>query len=207
MKRILFTALFLAVGLSGVLFFTQANASVMTGKSAPDFTLTDSNGKSHSLSDFKGQHVVLEWINHDCPFVKKHYKSGNMQSLQKEFTDKGVVWLSVASSAQGKQGHYDGAAWNLMTADKKASPTAVLLDANGKVGKLYGAQTTPHMYVIDPEGKLIYQGAIDDNPSADPADIEGSENYVRSALVAALSGQPVESGSTKAYGCSVKYAS
>lgn len=207
MKRIFFTALFLAVGLTSVLFCSQANASVTTGDAAPNFTLTDSNGTAHSLSDFKGKHVVLEWINHDCPFVKKHYKSDNMQSLQKEFTEKGVAWLSIASSAPGKQGHYDGAAWNLMTKDKGAQPTAVLLDADGTVGKLYGAQTTPHMYVIDPDGTLIYQGAIDDNPSADPADIAGSENYVRSALDSALAGEPVESGSTKAYGCSVKYAS
>ena len=183
-----------------------ADANVTTGQTAPDFELIDTHGESHHLSDYRGRFVVLEWINHDCPFVKKHYNSGNMQSLQKHYGDRGVVWFSVASSAPGKQGHYSREEWNRMTADKGASPKAVLLDPSGKVGKLYGAKTTPHMYVINPRGDLVYQGAIDDTPSADPSDIEDSENYVSSALESAMEGMPVDVEASKAYGCSVKYA-
>lgn len=198
MSSFVFVFMFLISGLS--------YGAVSSGSTAPDFTLTDSNGESHSLSDYKGKYVVLEWINHDCPFVKKHYESGNMQSLQKEFGEKGVVWFSVASSAPGKQGHYDGETWNELTSEKGAEPKAVLLDPSGKVGKLYGAKTTPHMYVVNPEGTLIYQGAIDSKPSANPKDVQSAENYVSSALNTALSGNEVSVDSTKAYGCSVKYA-
>jgi peroxiredoxin len=180
-------------------------AQVTTGQAAPDFKLTDTKGQVHSLSDFKGKHVVLEWFNHDCPFVVKHYESGNMQSLQKEYTGKGVVWLSINSSAPGKQGHYTPEESNKMTQDKGVSSTAVLLDSDGKVGKMYGAKTTPHMYVIDPQGVLIYQGAIDSTPSTDPADIPASKNYVKAALDASLSGGVVREATTKSYGCSVKY--
>ncbi len=182
-----------------------ASAQVTSGQPAPNFTLTDSNGTAHALSSFKGKFVVLEWLNHSCPFVIKHYDSGNMQALQKEFTAKNVIWLSINSSAEGKQGHTKGKEANELTTKKGAAPSAVLLDADGKVGKLYGAQTTPHMYIINPEGVLIYQGAIDSTPSADPADIADSKNYVREALNAALSGQPITESSTKSYGCSVKY--
>jgi len=191
-----------------MLFFLAPNilhAAVTTGEAAPDFTLTDTNGQSHSLSQFKEKCVVLEWFNHDCPFVKKHYDSGNMQALQKEYTGKDVVWLAINSSAAGKEGYYNAEQTNQMTKDKAAAPTAVLLDADGKVGQLYGAQTTPHMYIINPEGILIYQGAIDDKKSADSADIATSKNYVKSALDAAMAGQPVGDSTTKSYGCSVKY--
>jgi len=186
-------------------FSSVANAQVTSGQPAPDFTLTDSNSTAHSLSGFKGKFVVLEWLNHSCPFVVKHYGSGNMQTLQKEFTAKDVVWLSINSSATGKEGSVTPQEANALTTEQGAAPTAVLLDGDGKVGKMYGAKTTPHMYVINPEGVLIYQGAIDDKASTDPADIAGSKNYVREALGAAMAGQPVVEASTKSYGCSVKY--
>lgn len=182
-----------------------ASAAVNTGETAPDFTLNDTNGKTHSLSDFKGKFVVLEWFNHDCPFVQKHYDGGNMQGLQKDYTAKEVVWLSINSSAEGKEGNYPVDKANALTKEKDAAPTAVLVDADGKVGKLYGAKTTPHMFVVSPQGLLIYQGAIDDKPSADPADIASSKNYVKAALEEALAGQAVSESTTKSYGCSVKY--
>jgi peroxiredoxin len=188
------------------LYLSGTAAAVTVGEPAPDFTLPDTAGNTHSLSEFQGKFVVLEWVNHDCPFVRKHYDSANMQSLQKEFTAQDVVWLSINSSAPGKQGHFDAAQWERLTAEKGAAPTAVLLDPAGEVGKLYGAQTTPHMYVIDPGGNLVYQGAIDDRPSPDKADIPGSNNYVRAALSEAMAGQAVTHPTSKAYGCSVKYA-
>lgn len=180
-------------------------ANLRTGNAAPEFTLTDTTGASHNLSDFRGKYVVLEWVNHGCPFVVKHYSSGNMQSLQKEFTEKGVVWLSICSSAEGKQGNMSIEEWNKTTAEKGAAPTAVLIDADGSVGKLYDARTTPHMFVIDPEGRLIYQGAIDSKRSTDAADIPNSENYVRSAITQAMAGEPIANPQTQPYGCSVKY--
>jgi hypothetical protein len=149
--------------------------------------------------------VVLEWFNHDCPFVKKHYDSGNMQSLQKTYTEQGVVWLSINSSAPGKQGHYAPDKAHELTVNKKAAPTAVLLDPDGKVGKTYDAQTTPHMFIINPDGILIYQGAVDDRPSVDLGDIPPATNYVKKALGEAFAGSPVSTPSTKSYGCSVKY--
>ena len=149
--------------------------------------------------------MVLEWTNPDCPFVKKHYDSSNMQELQKFYTAKGVVWLSINSSAQGKQGNYTPEEWNKIIKEKKAEPTAVLLDPDGKVGKMYDAQTTPHMFRIDQQGLLIYQGAIDDKAGTDPADIPSAVNYVRKALDEAMAGKPVTTPTTKSYGCSVKY--
>jgi peroxiredoxin len=175
------------------------------GKAAPDFTLTDTAGKTHSLSAFKGKVVVLEWTNPDCPFVKKHYDAGNMQNLQKTWTGKDVVWLAVNSSAPGKQGNYPAEKWTSLMKEKNAAPTAVLLDADGKAGKLYGAKTTPHMFVIDQAGLLVYDGAIDDKPSPDPASLKDAKNYVSAALESTLAGKPVETPSTKPYGCSVKY--
>ena len=160
-------------------------------QAAPNFTLTDSNGQKHSLSDYKGKFVVLEWFNPDCPFVKKHYNSGNMPRLQKEYTAKGVIWLSIDSSAPGKQGSYTPQGFNKFIADKGAAPTAFLLDTDGKVGHLYGAQTTPDMYVINPQGILIYQGAIDDTPGTDLEDVKTAKNYVRAALDEAMNGKPV----------------
>jgi peroxiredoxin len=175
------------------------------GKAAPDFTLTDTAGKTHSLSAFKGKVVVLEWTNPDCPFVKKHYDAGNMQNLQKTWTGKDVVWLAVNSSAPGKQGNFPAEKWTSLMKEKNAAPTAVLLDADGKAGKLYGAKTTPHMFVIDQAGLLVYDGAIDDKPSPDPASLKDAKNYVSAALESTLAGKPVETPSTKPYGCSVKY--
>ncbi|MDE2027710.1 MAG: thioredoxin family protein [Candidatus Omnitrophica bacterium] len=195
------------LGIIVSLGFLQVNglAQVVSGKAAPDFTLTDTYGHKHSLSDYKGKWVVLEWFNPECPFVRKHYNSGNMQSLQKQYTSQGVIWLSINSSAPGKQGSYTPQEFNQFMKSKGAGPTAVLIDRNGKVGRLYDAQTTPSMYVIDPQGILIYQGAIDNIPSADPADIKSAHNYVSAALDAAMSGKPVAVNTTKSYGCSVKY--
>ena len=183
----------------------SAFAAVEPGEVAPDFTLTDSKGTSHKLSDFRGKLVVLEWLNHECPFVKKHYSGGNMQKLQQEYTAKGVVWLSIISSAPGKQGHRTGPQAEADTKDKNAAPTAVLLDPSGEVGKKYDAKTTPEMFVLDKEGKILYAGAIDSIKSTDSADIAKAENHVRAALAAALAGQPVPTPKTTPYGCSVKY--
>jgi len=180
-------------------------AAPEVGQPAPAFTLTDSNGQSHNLADFKGKFVVLEWLNHGCPFVKKHYDSNNMQKLQKEYTGKDVVWLSIVSSAPGKQGHMSPAETNQAKEEKGSAATAVLLDEDGTVGQLYGAKATPELYVINPEGNLIYAGAIDDKKSVDPADVEGATNYVKRALDEALAGQPVSTPKTEPYGCSVKY--
>jgi peroxiredoxin len=181
------------------------NAGVVTGNPAPDFTLTDTTGVEHSLSDFEGKYVVLEWTNHGCPFVKKHYQKGDMQALQKEMTDDGVVWLQIVSSAKGKQGYVTAAEGEAMRKDKGMHSTAMLLDAKGKVGKAYGARTTPHMFLIDPKGTVIYQGAIDSIKSTRPADIPKAENYVKAAYASAKAGEPVAKGRTAPYGCSVKY--
>ncbi|PIQ85845.1 MAG: thioredoxin family protein [Candidatus Omnitrophica bacterium CG11_big_fil_rev_8_21_14_0_20_43_6] len=199
------TKLFSLTAAVVLLSLTSVQAAVTTGAAAPDFTLTDTFEKEHSLSDFKGKYVVLEWLNHDCPFVKKHYESKNMQSLQEKYTQQGVVWLSVNSSAHGKQGHYHSEEANQLTKQKGANPTAVLIDADGDVGRLYGAQTTPHIFIINPEGHLIYQGAIDSIASANLADIKQADNYVEQTLNAAMNGQPVLASATKSYGCSVKY--
>jgi peroxiredoxin len=184
----------------------SAFAEVTVGKAAPNFSLPGSDGAEHSLSDFKGKFVVLEWLNPECPYVRKHYESGNMQALQKKYTEKGVVWLSVNSSAIGKQGHLTQETAKEFIADKKASPTSILLDPEGRVGKLLGASATPHMFVINPSGNLIYAGAIDDNDSTRLSSIEGANNYVARALDEAMSGSAVTVASTQAYGCSVKYA-
>ena len=175
------------------------------GEPAPAFTLKDTSGKTHSLSDYKGKFVVLEWFNEGCPFVKKHYTSGNMQKLQKEYTGKDVVWLSINSSAEGEQGHVTPETAPKTISDWKMDATKILLDHDGKVGKTYGAKTTPHMFVIDKEGKLVYQGAIDSKPTPNTADVNDAENYVKVALDNSMAGKPVENSSTKPYGCSVKY--
>lgn len=182
-----------------------AFAAPQVGQPAPEFILTDSNGQSHSLSEFKGKFVVLEWFNHGCPFVVKHYGSGNMQKLQKEYTGKDVVWLSIVSSAPGKQGHMTAEEANKAKTEKGSASTAVLLDEDGTVGKLFDAKVTPELRVINPEGNLIYAGAIDDKKSTDPADIAGAKNYVKQALDEAPAGNPVSEPTTTAYGCSVKY--
>ena len=186
-----------------------ATASVVAAsidKAAPDFALTGIDGKTYKLSDFKGKYVVLEWNNLDCPFVKKHYGSGNMQALQKKYTDQGVVWLTICSSAEGKQGYYEPAALQELAKEKKLSSTAYLRDAEGTVGKEYGAKTTPNMFIVNPEGVLIYAGAIDDKPSPDPNDIPGATNYVAACLDASMAGKAVATKTTVPYGCGVKYS-
>jgi len=199
MKKIFLTT---SLALSLVL---SAHAEVEIGESAPDFTLKDSKDNPKKLSAFSGKFVVLEWLNPECPFVKKQYSGGNMQKLQKEYTAKGVIWLSIISSAPGKQGHRTGPQADADTKDKNAVPTAVLLDPSGSVGQQFGAKTTPQMFIINPEGKIIYMGAIDSIRSANPEDCSKAENYVRQALDAALAGKPVPNPETKPYGCSVKY--
>jgi AhpC/TSA family len=185
--------------------FANALKEPAVGSPAPALTLTDTRGKQHNLADYKGKHVVLEWVNFGCPFVKKHYESGNMQATQKKAVDKGVVWLSVCSSAEGKQGHMDADDWNEEIADRKLASTAVLLDENGAVGRTYGAKTTPHMYVVNPDGVLVYKGAIDDKPSTNEDDIPGARNHVLAALDESMAGKSVSTPSTQPYGCSVKY--
>jgi len=193
-------------GLLAVLALSTAvNAAVETGKAAPDFTLTGHDGKTYKLSDYKGKHVVLEWFNDDCPFVVKHYKSKNMQKLQADATGKDVVWFTVVSSAPGKQGHLDQAGAKAMLAKHEAKATAMLLDPKGTVGRQFDAKTTPHMYVINPKGELVYQGAIDDNPSANIATVKTASPLFADALKASLGGKKIAQHTTKPYGCSVKY--
>jgi peroxiredoxin len=182
-----------------------AAAAVATGDKAPDFSLTDTKGKTHKLAELTGKYVVLEWINYDCPFVRKHYESGNMTGLQKEYTAKGVVWFSISSSAPGKSGNYSAEEWNRMSQEKGSAATAVLLDGDGTVGRAYDAKVTPHMFLIGPDGKLLYQGAIDDNPGANKAEIASSKNFVKAALDEAMAGKAVTTGTTKPYGCGIKY--
>ena len=182
-----------------------AGAGAAVGQPAPDFALKDIKGVNHALSSLKGKYVVLEWVNYECPFVKKHYGSGNMQKLQKAYTGKGVVWLSVNTSAPGKQGNFPPAEINSKIKASGASPSAYLIDSEGAVGRLYGAKTTPHMFVIDPQGKVVYAGAIDDKPSTDQSDIAAARNYVAAALDEAMAGKAVTTTSSQPYGCGVKY--
>jgi peroxiredoxin len=181
-------------------------AAAKVGEPAPAFALTSSAGSAYSLADDRGKIVVLEWTNHECPYVRKHYDTGNMQALQKESTGQGVVWLTIISSAPGEQGHISAAQASELTTSRKAAPTAVLFDPKGTVGRLYGATNTPHMYIIDKAGVLVYAGAIDDRPTSRKADVAGASNYVRAALQAVAAGQPVKNPVTRAYGCTVKYA-
>jgi peroxiredoxin len=187
------------------LALAAASAQAKVGDPAPAFSLVDTNGREHALGDFKGRIVVLEWFNHDCPFVKKHYDSGNMPGLQSRYTGKDVVWLSINSSAPGKQGNYPPEKANELSSEKKSAATYVLLDPEGTVGRLYGAKTTPHMYVIDGAGVLRYEGAIDSVSSTDKDDIAGATNYVAAAVDALKAGKPVDPSVTQAYGCAVKY--
>ncbi len=180
-------------------------AGVKAGQKAPDFTLTDTHGKTHSLSDFKGKYTVIEWTNYDCPFVKKHYKEGHMQKLQKELTAKNIVWLSVNSSAKGKQGQFSDHEANNRMEKMNAKPTAYLQDISGKVGKLYSAKSTPQMFVLDKNHKVVYAGAIDSIRSAKTKDISKATNYVKQALNEVMNGQKVSVDFTPSYGCSVKY--
>ncbi|TVP81342.1 MAG: thioredoxin family protein [Puniceicoccaceae bacterium] len=186
-------------------FASFSTAAVSTGSPAPDFTLTDTSGTEHSLSDFSGKVVVLEWTNHLCPFVVKFYTKGDMQALQKEMTDDGVIWLQIVSSAEGKQGYLTPEAGAALREEKGMHSTAMLLDTTGEVGRAYDARTTPHMYVINPEGTLIYQGAIDSIRSTRQSDIAGAVNYVKAAYKSALAGKPVKDATTTPYGCRVHY--
>lgn len=190
-----------------LIFLSVANPLMaqQTGEAAPEFTLMDSNGNEHSLSDFRGQVVVLEWLNHECPFVRKFYNAGEMQRMQEMYTDDGVVWLSVISSAPGKQGHMSPDEINSAVEEHGSQQTAVLIDEDGAVGRSYDARTTPHMFVIDTDGTLVYNGAMDDQPSANPATLEDANNYVVQALDATLNDGEIETSSTRPYGCSVKY--
>ncbi len=180
-------------------------AAVRVGEAAPNFTATDSYGHPHNLAESKGKYVVLEWHNQGCPYTKKHYDSGNMQKLQKLWTSKGVVWFTVISSAPGEQGYVTAAQENDYVKRINAAPTAVLLDPKGDLGHLYGAKTTPHMFVINPQGQLIYEGAIDDKPTPEQSDIAGAINYVTAALEESMAGKQVEVPASRPYGCSVKY--
>lgn len=189
-----------------VLFGGEAVASAANGEPAPAFSVQDATGQTRSLNEFHGRTIVLEWTNYGCPYVRKHYNSGNMQSLQRDATEDGVVWLQVISSAPGEQGHLDGPGAAARVRADNASPTATLLDPSGVMGRAYGARNTPHMFIINAEGVLVYQGAIDDRPSARPETLDGAHNYVRAALEDIAAGRPVREARTTPYGCSVKYA-
>jgi peroxiredoxin len=195
----------LAAGTAAAAAGGSAEAAVQTGRPAPDFTATDSKGARHTLAQYRGKTVVLEWTNHECPYTVKHYATGNMQALQAAATGSGAVWLTVVSSSPGRQGYVERAEADRLTATRKAQPSAVLLDPRGQLGRLYDASTTPHMFVIDGEGRLVYMGAIDDRPTASASSVKGARNYVREALDALAAGRPVPVASTRPYGCSVKY--
>ena len=182
-------------------------AAPVLGQPAPAFQAVDASGKTRSLSEFKGKTVVLEWTNNGCPYVQKHYNSGNMQSLQSQAAKDGVVWLTVISSAPGMQGYLTGPQAKQWKAETKAASTDVLLDPKGTVGRAYEAKTTPHMYVVDKTGKLVYMGGIDDKPSSEPSSLKGAKNYVTAALADVKAGRPVAQAVTRPYGCSVKYGS
>jgi peroxiredoxin len=184
-----------------------AHAAPAVGQPAPDFTLADAAGKPVKLSQFRGKHVVLEWTNPGCPYVKKHYDSGNMPATQKEAMDKGVVWLSVNSTEKGAYDYLEPAKVVAWQKDRKAAPTHLLADEEGTVGRAYGARTTPHMYIVDPQGRLVYAGGIDSIPSSNADDIKRATNYVKQGLGEALAGKPITAATTRPYGCSIKYKS
>jgi glutathione peroxidase-family protein len=184
---------------------SEPPAVATVGKPAPDFTLADAQSQKHQLSTYKGKYVVLEWVNFDCPFVRNHYGAGNMQALQAKYTGNDVVWLTICSSAPGKQGYFEGEELVKRIEKEGSKSTAYLVDADGTVGHLYEAKTTPHVFVINPEGTLIYAGAIDDKPSTKPEDLKQANNYVAAVLTAATARKSVETASTQSYGCAVKY--
>jgi AhpC/TSA family protein len=208
MQKIIFAALCLGA-LLGVTVSAQNTSTgpALIGQPAPNFTLQGGDGKSHSLADYKGKFVVLEWTNPNCPFVHKFYDSGTMQGLQKTETAKGVVWLRINSGAEGHDGYQTAAALAAYEKEHNVASTESLLDPTGQVGHMYGARTTPHMFVIDSKGVLIYAGGIDDTPSADPATIATAKNYVTAALDEAMAGKPVTTPTARPYGCHVAYAS
>lgn len=210
MKHKILNSIAILVAIFGITTFVLSSKATATsapevGKMAPNFTAVDTKGVSHQLSDFKGKNVVLEWSNHDCPFVVKHYGSNNMQKLQKEITDTGTIWLTIVSSAVGKQGHVSADEANKIMEDVGAHSTARILDPSGDIGRLYDAKTTPHMFVIDKNGILAYAGAIDSNSSFSPDTIPDATNYVRKAVNSLNAGEPVKTPSTNPYGCGVKY--
>ena len=181
-------------------------ANPTVGQPAPLFTVRDTKGTSHSLDAYRGKWVVLEWFNHECPYTRKHYYTRNMQTLQREYTEKGIVWISVVSSAPGNQGYLASAAEaDQAMMEKKAAPSFIVRDTAGTLGRMYGARTTPHLYVIDPQGVLRYAGAIDDKPSPSPSSVPTAHNYLKAALDAGLAGKPIAVGTTQPYGCDVKY--
>ena len=196
------------LALAGLAFpaaaFAQGAAKV--GAPAPAFQAVDVEGKTRNLSEFAGKTVILEWTNHDCPYVRKHYNSATMQTLQKDMAKEGIAWLSVISSPAGDQGHVDAARARELTKSRDAAPAAILLDPKSQLARAYGAQTTPHMYIIDPKGRLAYAGAIDDKPSASASSLTGAKSYVRQAVAEMNAGKPISEPATKAYGCAVKYA-
>lgn len=199
--------LVIALAAASALVAPAATAAPVLGQPAPAFSAVDANGKTRSLDEFKGKTVVLEWTNSGCPYVRKHYDSGNMQSLQGQATKDGMVWLTVISSAPGMQGYVAGADAKAWKAREKAAHTSLLLDPKGVVGRAYEAKTTPHMYVIDKAGKVVYMGGIDDKASSDPASLKDATNYVAAALADVKAGRPVAQAATRPYGCSVKYGS
>jgi peroxiredoxin len=188
-----------------MLFAASAALAIVAGTPAPGFTITDTAGKAVQLGDYKGKYVVLEWVNPECPFVRKHYSSGNMQALQKEWAGRDVVWLAINSTNASHSEFKTPRQMSDWMKSQNATPAATLLDSTSDTGRAYGARTTPHMFVIDPAGKVIYNGAIDDKRSANPADAKTANNSVRAALTEAMSGKPVTVGNTTPYGCSVKY--
>lgn len=203
MKKLFMTT---AIAAATALSAGTALAAASVGQPAPTFSAVDVHGKTVSLADFKGKHVVLEWTNPGCPFVVKHYNSGNMQGTQKAATEQGVVWLTINSTAEGSTDFKKPADLNAWMQNHKAPVTATLMDVDGKVGRAFGARTTPHMYIINPTGTLVYAGAIDSIPSANAADIPKATNHVKAALAETLAGKPVSVASTRPYGCSIKYA-
>jgi peroxiredoxin len=194
-----------AVLMAALLPLSADAQSVRVGATAPAFTATDSRGQTQTLAQYRGKYVVLEWHNQGCPYTRKHYATGNMQALQKEWTAKGVVWFTVISSAFGQQGYVTRKQENDYLVQMHAVPTAVLLDPAGEIGRLYFAKTTPQMIVIDPSSNVIYDGAIDDRPTPDPPDVRGARNYVSEALTEAMAGKPVTKPFTRPYGCAIKY--
>jgi peroxiredoxin len=196
---------FMALSAFAVALSAQAAPSV--GQPAPDFTLKDTSGKTVKLSDFRGKHVVLEWTNPGCPYVRKHYNSGNMPVTQKEAVNKGVVWLSINSTNKASSDYMEAANLVAWQKERKSQPTALLLDEEGTTGQAYGARTTPHMYIVNPQGQLIYAGGIDSIASSNPEDIKQAVNYVRQGLNEALAGKPLTAAVTRPYGCSIHYKS
>ena len=201
----MFKTLFQTLVITLTLYACSSSATLGVGEPAPDFEGVDTQGVTHRLADYRGKTVVLEWTNHDCPYVRKHYSAGNMQAQQQEAAAQGVVWLSIISSAPGKQGHVTPAQADELTRSRQAAPQAVILDPDGKIGRAYSAKTTPHMYIIDPSGTLVYMGGIDNNASPNADDIPAARQHVRVALQELAAGKPISESVTRPYGCSVKY--